>query len=114
MSENLEELKNMAEELNQKGKQSDLCINFEKTKFLTNANQEAYITIDKHRIIASKDIIYLGQKINANGYSGGGEVQRRITLAWAKFWALKHIFKGPFQNNCVLNQYYPMAPRHEH
>lgn len=38
------------------------------------------------------------------------EVNRRITLAWNKYWSLKHIFKGTFRNdlkssifnNCVI------------
>jgi len=26
------------------------------------------------------------------------EIERRISIVWNKFWALKHILKGPFKN----------------
>lgn len=42
--------------------------------------------------------IYLGQLITF-GKKTEKEINRRITLAWKKYWTLKHIFKEPFTND---------------
>lgn len=42
-----------------------------------------------------KEAIYLGQLISHEDKTKK-EVNRRINLAWAKFWGLKYIFEGKY------------------
>ncbi len=42
-------------------------------------------------------MIYLGQLISLENRTEK-EINRRINLPWKKFWSLRHIFKGNFQN----------------
>ena len=43
------------------------------------------------------EAIYLGQLISYEEKTKK-EVNRRVSIAWAKFWGLKHIFKGSYSN----------------
>ena len=103
-----EELEEMIQELNEKGKMKGLTMNINKTKVLTKGEENKEIKIDGKKIEVT-EIIYLGQKITLKNNTTE-EIDRRIALGWKKFWSLKHILKGPFSNksksqimnSCVL------------
>ena len=92
MAETLEQLQCMINELNVAGKKAGLEMNVGKTKIMTNNISKPELKIDNINIEYVDEIVYLGQKI-ALEEGGKKEVERRITLAWNKFWILKHILK---------------------
>ncbi len=102
------ELTNLIRELNEAAKKAGLSININKTKILsTNPNLE--INIDNSKIEIVDEVVYLGQLISLKNKTEK-EVNRRISLAWKKYWSLKHILKGPFSyyqksqifNSCII------------
>ena len=103
------EIETMLRELDKMGKGAGLAMNISKTKLLNNKNVNYEININGEKIETAESVIYLGKKISCN-YLENEEIDRRITLSWNKFWALKFILKGPFSlksksevfNTCVL------------
>ena len=97
ISESDEELKSMIKEINEAGQKAGLMINLEKTKTMSS-NHELQIKIDNKNIENTNEIIYLGQTISLENRTAK-EINRKIALAWKKFWQLKDIMKGPFLND---------------
>lgn len=109
LSNNKQELEEMIEELNDEGKKKGLSMNIEKTKIISKEEDEPKIEIDGKKIEVVKELVYLGQKVTIKNKTAE-EIERRITIAWKKFWSLKHVLKGPFSikskikiiNSCIL------------
>ncbi len=83
-------IQKMLEELDQKGREAGPTMNKGKTKILSQNNEEDGITVKGEKIELVTEAIYLGQLITWENRTEK-EVERRITLAWKKFWALKNI-----------------------
>ena len=96
ISDKIEELREMLMELELGGRESGLEINIQKTKLLTR-KKEQNITLNGKKIEHVDNFTYLGQQISFIN-SDRSELERRIAISWKKFWSLKHIFKGNFQN----------------
>lgn len=109
VSENVDELEEMMNDLNREGKESGLEISIEKTKILGKKENMKDIRINQEKIEWVEEIVYLGQRIALENITRD-EVSRRIKLAWQKYWSLKYIFKGNYKsknkgeimNSCVL------------
>ena len=93
----LEQLKQMVLELNEASKIAGLNINLSKTKIFSKSKMHEPIVIENIPLEGKDEVIYLGQLI-AWDKRNEKEINRRIILAWKKFWSLKFIFKGPFSN----------------
>jgi hypothetical protein len=83
------ELHEMMTELSTRSKETGLLMNPTKTKIMTNST-ETPIIIDGTPIQYCKEYNYLGQTTSLTR-NWEKELQRRITLAWGKFWSLKFI-----------------------
>jgi len=107
-STNIKELEGMLNELNELGKPAGLRINFEKTKILSKDIEHA-VHLEGTELEKVGEVIYLGQLISIRNEKWK-EVDRRVGVAWKKYWSLKAIFKGPYGNkqkcqifnSCVL------------
>ena len=75
----------MVQKFNRNGKMAGLDMNISKTKILNNQNTIYNLKIDNERVDGVKSVIYLGQKISCKNLQEE-EIERRITLAWNKFW----------------------------
>ena len=95
ISTDVEELNTMVSELNEKGKEAELEMNVKKCKIMS-PEKHIDIEIDGQKIEVS-EVEYLGQLLDFENATTK-EVNKRITLAWKKFWSLKIILKGPFSN----------------
>ena len=95
-SHDLKELEGMMNELSEAGKPAGLNINFEKTKILSKHSEKS-VKIKGREIEKVEEVVYLGQLLSINNEKGK-EVERRINIAWQKYWSLKTIFKGPYSN----------------
>ena len=104
-----EEIKEMVCELEERSKIRRLSMNIGKTAMICSNNEEIEIMIDGKKIVKVDEVVYLGQNISM-GNRTADEVERRIALAWKKFWLLKSVFKGKITisnktkilNSCVL------------
>jgi len=109
ITDNEKDLKEMITELNEESKKAGLEMNIKKSNVMTNSEEKTEIMIDNQKLEYVEEIIYLGQKITIKNRTKK-EIDRRITIAWNKFWSLKHILKGQFKiqhkieilNKCVL------------
>ena len=85
----------MINELHEKSKIAELGINVGKTsQIIANKEYEQDVRIEGRKIEKKEDVVYLGQNIGFNK-----KVKRRIKIGWAKFWALKRIFKDTFRTS---------------
>ncbi len=101
ISETRKGLEAMLRELNTAGRETWLTINSDKSKILTKSTklaQSIKICHENQEIETVTDTIYLGQPISLDN-RWEKEVTSRITLAWRKYWSLKHIFQGNFSND---------------
>ena len=109
IAESKEKLEKMILELEKAGKEAGMEINFGKTKILANTTESYHIECKGKKKEKVQEIIYLGQLITFEERTER-EVKRRIILAWKKYWILKRILKGSFNNkqkskifnSCVL------------
>lgn len=92
VAENFEELELMLKELTQKSREASSEINFKKTKILTNEKIPNSVRIENNTIEIVEQTIYLGQLISLENNTRK-EIQRRIVLAWNKYWSLKKFSK---------------------
>ena len=60
---------------------------------MKHVNNEQEIRIGKEKTERKEDALYLGQNIGLNNRYDT-EVKRKVKIGWAKFWALKKIFKS--------------------
>lgn len=82
----------MIRELSEKSKKVGLSLNAEKTKIITNGEPHK-VTVDGKQVEYVEEYIYLGQLVSFRDCTVK-EIQRRIALAWKKFWSLKEIMKN--------------------
>lgn len=87
----------MANELQERGKEAGLKVNTEKTNFLTNTREETSIQLGEEEIEKTDEMVYLGQSVSMEGKMDK-EINRRVTQTWNKYWSLKYLFKGHFNN----------------
>lgn len=82
----------MIQDLNKESEKMGLFINTNKTKLLTNSdNQE--IKINKHPLEYVDEYTYLGQIISHKDQTTK-EIKRRIANGWKRYWSLKEIMKS--------------------
>lgn len=91
-AENLNEIKTMMQELARESEKVGLLMNLSKTKAMTNGTEKS-LTIDGENIEFVRDYIYLGQLISFENRTEN-DINRRIAIAWKKFWNLKEIMKN--------------------
>lgn len=96
ITKNAIEMQQAILELQEISKSVGLTINFKKTKILSNSITKPHININGETIDYKEDHIYLGQLFSFKNRQEK-ELNRRINIAWKKYWSLKHIFKGNFQ-----------------
>lgn len=84
-----DEMKEMIKKLAEGCKKVGLEINEQKTKIMTNANQNE-IWLEGQQIEYVEDYIYLGQLLSFRRKQEK-EIDRRITNGWKQFWNLKNI-----------------------
>lgn len=97
ISETRGELEVILRELNEAGKVAGLSMNYKKSKILKNTENPSKILLENKEQETVSETIYQGQLISTEN-KHAKEIVRRITLAWKKYWSLKHIFKGNFNN----------------
>lgn len=95
ISDNLNELVEMAEEFIEVCQPAGLTVNTNKTKILSNAKKEP-IWIAGNQINWESEVKYLGQTVS---FSDTREkvLSSRIKNGWSSYWRLKEIFKGKTQ-----------------
>lgn len=98
LSNSEEELKDMMEELIEKGEESGLEMSDLKTIKMGSQKFELEIMISTSEIKTVDEATYLEQQISLTNRTEK-EIEIRISKAWKKFWSLKNIFKGPFQKS---------------
>ena len=91
ISENRDDLLYMLQSLDTESLKCGLQMNPDKTSILTNG-PVLPTRIRGHTIEYVDEYIYLGQRISFRNQSTS-EVDRRIKIAWGRYWSLKHIFK---------------------
>lgn len=84
-------------ELNASGKDAGVSINHGKSKIITKTTNSSKNFLKNKELETIPEMVYLGQQISMENRNEK-EVVRRLTLVWKKYWALKHIFKGNFNN----------------
>ncbi|GBP28313.1 Retrovirus-related Pol polyprotein from type-1 retrotransposable element R2 [Eumeta japonica] len=90
--ENPSKLQIMIEELNNESNKVGLSININKTKLLTNSeNQE--ISINNLPLEYVTEYTYLGQIISHKGQTTK-EIKKRIANGWKRYWSLKEVMKS--------------------
>ncbi|KAG7297047.1 hypothetical protein JYU34_019980 [Plutella xylostella] len=92
ISESAEYLQQMLMTLDNESSKVGLQMNTTKTKIMTNGEQIP-ITISSGSIEYVDDYIYLGQTISFSN-ALNKEIDRRIALAWKRYWSHKEIFKS--------------------
>lgn len=94
LSESATQLQHMLNSLNVHSKQVGLEMNLSKTMLMTNSIEKKKISIDNKILDYTEDYIYLGKQISFDRNRNNQEVERRVQLAWNKYWSLKEIFKS--------------------
>ncbi len=92
LTEKIEELKIMSEEIREKSEEAGLIINKEKTILLSSC-WGAKLELGGQIIEGKEETSYLGQIISFKDRRGK-EITSRIKKGWKKFWSLKEIYKG--------------------
>lgn len=104
-----QELEAMLIELQSRSKEVGLLLNPQKTKIMTNST-EIPVSLDNNQIEYVSEYTYLGQLMSFQNRRQK-EIQRRIALAWKKFWSLKFILldrtlnlkmRCSVMNTCIL------------
>jgi hypothetical protein len=95
ISDTLEKIYEMIEELDSKASKIGLEISFEKTKILTNIETTQNCFMFKNQSIEIvKSFKYLGEEFSFDKNAIDKEIENRISAAWKSFWSLKKFFKG--------------------
>lgn len=85
-----------------------LTLNTSKTKILTNGEKVHDVTIEGGVIEYVKDYVYLGQLVSFENCTEK-DIQRRIALAWKKYWGLKEIMKNKGIKTHIKRKVYEIA-----
>lgn len=94
ISDNLKKLEEILSDLDEKSRKIGLSISYEKTKILTNIeNNTQHLTINNNQVDFVKSFKYLGQEIS---FENSTEliINNRISAAWKSFWSHKKFFKS--------------------
>lgn len=91
-AETARDVETMVNELASESRKVGLTLNGSKTKIITNGETRDVI-IEGERIEYVKDFVYLGQLVSFENPTEK-DIQRRIALAWKKYWGLKEIMKN--------------------
>lgn len=94
LSESATQLQLMLNSLNAYSKQVGLEMNLTKTMLMTNNIEKKIISVDDKILNYTEDYIYLGKQMSFKKTRNYQEIERRIQLAWKKYWSLKEIFKS--------------------
>lgn len=108
-SESATELEYMLQSLNTQSQKIGLKMNASKTKIITNSSRKP-IKIEGKPIEYVNDYVYLGKQVSFEANSNEKEIDRRINIAWKKFWAQKEILKENYSpkmkkvimDSCIL------------
>lgn len=73
-------------------------MNASKTKIMTNS-QKKTINVEEKPIEYAQEYVYLGKLVSFDAHSNEKEIDRRISIAWKKYWAQKEILKGNYSLN---------------
>lgn len=92
ISNDINQLKDMLEELQETSKQIGLKMNLNKTKIMTS--EETAITIEGCTLEHVEEYIYLGHAIRLGKQNQTNEISRRTRLSWAAFGRLGYILKS--------------------
>ncbi|VDO16914.1 unnamed protein product [Brugia timori] len=91
ISNGMNELKEMSEELCRESKKVGLTVNFAKSKIMSNIG--GCFELEGKVVEKVSEYCYLGQTVAFND-RGKLELRARTTKAWRNFWAQKHILKS--------------------
>jgi len=84
-------------ELEEQSRKGGLGMNIYKTKIINKQEDKNEVKMKTFKIETCTMAMYLGQQISLEDKMEH-EINIRISKAWAKFWSLKDIFKGNFNN----------------
>ncbi|CAH2236574.1 jg15333 [Pararge aegeria aegeria] len=101
-------LNDMITQLAQESKKVGLFLNKDKTKIITNGDKQRKIIVENEEIEFVNEYIYLGQLTSFEDRMGK-ELQRRIALAWKKYWSLKEVMKNKDINISIKARLYDVA-----
>ncbi|KAL0821652.1 hypothetical protein ABMA28_005093 [Loxostege sticticalis] len=107
ISDDPTELECMVNELAKESEKVGLAINSSKTKIITNGPKQD-IVVGGEKIEYVNKFVYLGQSISFDN-NVENEVQRRIALAWKKYWSFREIMKNKQVNIRVKKKLYDSA-----
>lgn len=93
ISQNKRELQKMVNEFQEKSKQSGQVINTDKTKLISNEDNDEKIVVEGKEIEIVKEAIYLGQTVAIDDRLDK-EISRRINQGWKNYWSLRQIYKS--------------------
>lgn len=82
----------MLKELNEAGKEAGLVVNLDKTVLMAISEKDE-LCLGNEKLNWVEETVYLGQLISFEGRQRQ-EKNRRIKIAWSKFWSYKYIFKS--------------------
>ncbi|KAG7305046.1 hypothetical protein JYU34_010502 [Plutella xylostella] len=91
-AESARDLEFMLQDLHNHSTKVGLEMNLDKTKIMTNGCRRI-IKIDGAPIEYVEDYVYLGKLVSFRDVDKE-EIERRIAIAWKKFWSLKEILKS--------------------
>jgi hypothetical protein len=97
----------MVNELARESKKVGLALNATKTKIITNGRDQI-IAVDGETIEYVSEYIYLGQSISFTDQTEK-EINRRIAIAWKKYWSLKEIMKNKDIDIRIKSKLYDIA-----
>jgi len=109
IAETKDELLEMLHELKEKSEEVGLTINWNKTKIMTNTDENVF-QLGNHSIEKVESYKYLGVEVSFKDRENI-EISRRISCAWKAFWSYKTFFtnknlaifhKRRLMNVCVL------------
>lgn len=110
VSDNLQDIREMLEDLQEVCDRVGLKINISKTKYMTNLVPSGNITIGDEEVELADKYIYLGHEIRISRDNQTCELRRRITLSWAAYGKMREVFKSNIPmclkrkayNQCIL------------
>ena len=110
LSDSLQDIKKMLEDLQEVCAQVGLKMNISKTKFMTNLVPSGNIAVGDCEVELVDKYTYLGHEVRISRDNQTCELKRRITLSWAAYGKLGDVFKSNLPiclkrkvfNQCIL------------
>lgn len=99
----------MLQRLDTASKAVGLHMNASKTKIMSNSHKRT-IKIDNKQIDYVDEYVYLGKLLSFEENNNEKEIDRRINIAWKRYWAQREIMKGKYSldmkktimDSCIL------------